>query len=156
MKHVALPILLCVALPASMVLVRSEPPAKLTSAEVAQRQQHIGDDPVRLLELCPLADEETARQLRATVGKLLLQTPPIDRPKVAHDVAAVLGSAAPTPEDMRQLLGAPQTVSRQIVYRRCLEQWTYSYPLPLCLVWITPHGEETRLQSVHVANSEKQ
>jgi hypothetical protein len=133
------------------VFVRSESQAKLSRDELTLRQQKIGDDPVGLLELCPFADEPTAQTLRGLAGKLLMEAPVASRPELARKVALVLADSARTPDEVQQILGPPQKVSRQIVYRRCLEQWTYDHTLALSLVWSMTHGRVS-LQSVR-ANS---
>jgi hypothetical protein len=136
------------------VFVRSAPQATLSRDELALRQQKIGDDPIGLLELCPLADETMAQKLRELAGKLLLEAPLASRTELARKVALVLAEAARTPDEVYQVLGLPQKVSRQIVYRRCLEQWTYDHNLALSLVWSMTHGR-VRLQSVRSNTNEK-
>jgi hypothetical protein len=135
--------------------VQGQPKAKLSSEELAQRRQKIGDDPALLLELCPLADDVAAANLRELAGKLLMEPVVANRAELANKVALILGDAARTPEQVRQILGPPQMVSRQIVYKRYLEQWTYDHPLQLCLIWSVPHGEGWQLQSVRPIRKEK-
>jgi hypothetical protein len=136
------------------VVVRSAPQAKLSRDELALRQQKINDDPIGLLELCPLADETMAQKLRGLAGKLLMEAPVATRADLAHKVALVLAEAARTPDEVHQILGLPQKVSRQIVYSRFLEQWTYDHTLALSLVWSMTHGR-MHLQSVRANTNEK-
>jgi hypothetical protein len=131
-------------------------PQKLSREELAQRQQEAGEDPIRLLQLCPLAEERAAEQLRGLAAKLLIQVPRAERAELARKVAVVLADAAPAPDQVRQVLGPPQKVSRQIVYRRCMEQWTYVDVLPLYVTWTILHGENAHLEGVRPTSQEKQ
>ncbi len=53
------------------------------------------------------------------------------------------------PEQVRARLGPPQRIARQVFAFRCLEQWHYTQPQPLRLVFDCPRGLKPRLQSVH-------
>jgi len=53
-----------------------------------------------------------------------------------------------TAGDVRQKLGMPARVSRQILYHRHLEQWIYSAPIDLRLEFRCLPGQEARLQTV--------
>jgi hypothetical protein len=142
----------------SLMAVRSEAQLKLSPRELDDLQSRAGNDPVKLLELCPFADEVAAKRLRVVVGKLLNETAPGDRPELAGKVALVLANAAAgadAPEAVRDILGAPQRVSRQVIYRRCLEQWIYHHPLPLCVTWSIPHGARPTVYSVRPLSIEK-
>ncbi len=123
--------------------------AKLTAEELEARRKKAGNDPVLLLELVPLADATAANGLRREVGRLLAQVPANDREALAVKVAPLLAAAASTPAELQQVLGPPDTVSRQAVYRRCVEQWRYDAPLPLCVVWQAESGREAQILTVH-------
>jgi hypothetical protein len=69
---------------------------------------------------------------------------------------------APQPADqpltqleVRRIHGVPSKISRQVVYRRCLEQWTYDPPVGLCFTWSIAHGETARLDHVLPLPQEK-
>jgi hypothetical protein len=136
-------------------IARSEPPTKLSREELAARQQKADNNPVQLLKLCLLADDRAAQELRTQVRKLLVDIAVGDRAEIARTIAAVLVDIAPTPDETLQILGAPHQVSRQVVYRRCVEQWHYEQPLPLCLVWSIPRGENPHLHNVRSISEEK-
>jgi hypothetical protein len=87
-------------------------------------------DAARLKALLIQADEargEVARRLRADVARRLLDLPPAR---------------------LREILGPPAKVARQILYRRYLEQWTYERPVALQLMFQCPRGQEPRLKEV--------
>jgi hypothetical protein len=136
-------------------IARSEPPTKLSREELAVRQQKADNNPVLLLKLCVLADAQAAQELRTQVRKLLANIAVGDRAEIGPMMAAILMDIAPTPDEMLQILGEPHQVSRQVVYRRCLEQWHYEQPVPLCVVWSIPRGENSHLHSVHSISEEK-
>jgi hypothetical protein len=143
----------------SLVAVRSEPQVKLSPKELDERQNQADNDPVQILELCPLADEIAAKKLRVLAGKLLQEAAAADRPELARKVALVLADAVRTadaPEAVRDILGAPQKISRQVIYRRCLEQWIYHHPVPLCVAWSIAHGMRPSVYSVLPIRIEKQ
>jgi hypothetical protein len=51
-------------------------------------------------------------------------------------------------EQVRQILGPPRSISRQILAYRTLEQWTYEQPRPLCLEFDCPRGQHPKLLRV--------
>jgi len=53
-----------------------------------------------------------------------------------------------TAGQVKQLLGRPDQVSRQIVFRRHVEQWRYEQ-FPGWLEFQCPRGEEARVSHVH-------
>ena len=55
--------------------------------------------------------------------------------------AAVPGAK---PAEVKRALGEPARVSRQVLYRRYLEQWGYDAPLPVRVEWEFAHGQEPR------------
>jgi hypothetical protein len=59
-----------------------------------------------------------------------------------------------TADETRKVLKSPKRVSRQILYKRHLEQWTYEDP-PVRIVFNCVRGEESRIVSVHPLRSEK-
>jgi hypothetical protein len=156
MNRLRLLITVSAILAAPAVVARSEPQAKLSREELSVRVQAAGDDPVRLLELCPLADDTAASGLRVRVHHLLVKAAAADCLDLARKAAPYVAAAARTPQEVRQLLGDPEKLSRQVVYRRYLEQWSYQQPLPLCLLWSVARGENARLVEVHPIAEEKQ
>jgi hypothetical protein len=50
-----------------------------------------------------------------------------------------------TPDQVRDRLGAPLHISRQVHAQRCLEQWHYGPPDNLRLVFDCPRGQVPRL-----------
>jgi hypothetical protein len=122
--------------------------AKLSPEELAVRKEMAGRDAVRLLELVPLADAAAAVELRRRVAKVLAEVPEAERATWAGKIVPLLAAAAPTPDDLRVLLGPPPRISRQMVYRRAIEQWTYETPLPLCITWQAAAGQEMQMQAV--------
>jgi len=94
-------------------------------------------DPAPLKDLLAQADQargDEARRLRAEATRRLLDLPPAR---------------------VRELLGPPKSVARQILYRRYLEQWTYDQPAALRVVFHCPKGQEPRLKEVRWVRPEK-
>jgi hypothetical protein len=81
------------------------------------------------------ADGAKARRLRAEVTRQLLDLPPAR---------------------VRNLLGPPKGIGRQILYRRYLEQWTYDRPVAFGVVFEGLKGQEPRLRAVRWGRPEKQ
>lgn len=50
-----------------------------------------------------------------------------------------------TPEQVRQLVGAPKRIARQILYHRYREQWLYDAPIPIRLTFDCPRGQKPEL-----------
>jgi hypothetical protein len=50
-----------------------------------------------------------------------------------------------TPEQVRQLVGAPKRIARQILYHRYREQWLYDTPFPIRLTFDCPRGQKPEL-----------
>jgi hypothetical protein len=130
-------------------LVFGHAQVKLSPEELATRKEKAGGDPVRLMELMPLVDPVAAPELRRHLAKILVGVPAADRAELARKAAPLLSAAVATPDECRQLLGPPQRISRQMVYRRCIEQWTYDLPVPLCINWQAAAGQEMQIQAVH-------
>ena len=59
------------------------------------------------------------------------------------------------PAEVRQHLGPPHRVARQILYHRYLEQWIYNPPLALRVEFDCPQGQTARLTSVGDVGSDK-
>jgi hypothetical protein len=123
--------------------------AKLSPQELAVRKEKAAGDPVRLLELVPLADPVAAAELRRHIARVLAQMQVGARAEQAGKLAPLVPGAAQTPEELKQLLGTPERISRHVVYRRCIEQWTYDVPLPLCVNWQAAAGQEMQIHAVH-------
>ncbi len=54
-----------------------------------------------------------------------------------------------TPQQVRDLLGPPAHVARQIFYQGVLEQWVYERPEPCRVDILHPLGQERQVQAVH-------
>lgn len=52
-----------------------------------------------------------------------------------------------TPEQVRQLVGAPKQIARQILYHRYREQWVYDASVPVRLTFDCPRGQKPQLLS---------
>jgi hypothetical protein len=50
-----------------------------------------------------------------------------------------------TPDQVRQRVGAPKRIARQILYHRHLEQWIYDPPSPARLQFDCPRGQVPQL-----------
>ena len=50
-----------------------------------------------------------------------------------------------TPEQVRQLVGAPKQIARQIFYYRYREQWLYEAAVPVRLTFDCPRGQKPQL-----------
>lgn len=53
-----------------------------------------------------------------------------------------------TPEQVRNLLGPPTRVARQILYHRYFEQWFYDRPFNVRVEFECRRGQEPQIQSV--------
>jgi hypothetical protein len=128
------------------------PAPGLTAEEVAARLEKAGKDPVALLELVPLVDARQAGRVRELVKALLADRKQIAAPGepdlLTRRFARALPGAARSPAEVRELLGPPRQVLRQVLYRRYVEQWHYDTPLTLCVVLQAVKGQEARVQSV--------
>jgi hypothetical protein len=124
----------------------------LTAEEVAARRQKAGKDPAALLELVPLLDARQAARVREQVRALLMDRQLIAGPEelelLTRRIAHALPGAARSPAEVRELLGAPKQILRQVLYRRYVEQWIYDTPLTLCVVLHALKGQEARVQTV--------
>jgi hypothetical protein len=86
--------------------------------------------------------------LSASFSILMAQTRkdegPVDPVQALRQVRAGM-----TPKEVRNLVGRPARIARQILYRRYLEQWSYDNPR---LVWIEFNcvkGQEPYVLAVH-------
>jgi hypothetical protein len=102
----------------------------------------------------PLAEGEAPLRLR--LAHLALQW--LNDEKLAVQLARPVLPGAPaaqllkdenfTAAELRQLLGPPQRIARQILYRRYLEQWSYDDPLLLHIEWDCHKGQEPQILTV--------
>ena len=53
------------------------------------------------------------------------------------------------PDQVRARLGPPRRIARQVFAFRCLEQWHYTQPQPLRLVFDCPRGLTPRLRGIY-------
>jgi hypothetical protein len=83
------------------------------------------------------------RRLLAAVALLAAGAAPPPEPESADRLRRGLSR-----EEVRQLLGPPARVARQILYQRHLEQWIYDRPRPLRLEFDCPRGRESQLTSI--------
>lgn len=79
-----------------------------------------------------------------TIGLGASHAPP-DAPKPP----AIEASLRPgmTAAEVRALLGPPQRIARQVIYKRCLEQWLYESP-PLRLEFNSVQGQPSLLLTI--------
>jgi hypothetical protein len=76
---------------------------------------------------------------------VILGHQPFDRRNTIEKVRPGMAADA-----VRQLLGQPNRIARQILYRRFLEQWIYDEPAGLWIEWDCLKGQEPRVLTVHV------
>jgi hypothetical protein len=60
-----------------------------------------------------------------------------------------------SPDQVRELLQQPQRKSRQVLFKRHIEQWFYDPPLALCVEFECVLGQKPRLVSVHLLSRRK-
>ena len=60
-----------------------------------------------------------------------------------------------TPQQVRDAIGPPRRISRQILYHRYLEQWYYDSPVPFRLTFDCPRGQKPQLVWRKPAPTEK-
>jgi hypothetical protein len=132
---------------------------RLTAKELAERKVKAGKDPLLLLQLVPLAEDREAAKLRPQVRQLLIEKKQSaaadDLRQLALEVAVALPKTVRTQAEVQEVLGPPRQVLRQILYRRYHEQWVYDSPLPLCVVFDCPKGQDPSLLTVHALASGK-
>jgi hypothetical protein len=133
------------------------PKGRLTAEELHAREVQANDDPVALLLLLPLADDQNAGRLRKQVHDLLneMKVPAAEQAKLAARLAAVLPETVRSMDEARQVFGPPRQTARQIFFRRYAEEWSFDSPLPLCLVFDCRTGQVPRLQTVRVNRPQK-
>jgi hypothetical protein len=68
-------------------------------------------------------------------------------PKEKEDAAEAIARLEPglTPEQVRERVGPPRRVARQILSHRYLEQWVYDAPSPARLQFECRRGQKPRL-----------
>jgi hypothetical protein len=125
---------------------------RLTPDELTAREAKAGQDPVQVLLLVPLAEANSASRLRQRVAQLLegnkRSATAAELDAVAGRVARVLPACLRTPAEVRETLGPPCRVSRQVLHNRYLEQWLYDSPLSLCVVLECRKGQDPNVQTV--------
>jgi hypothetical protein len=126
---------------------------RLETGEIAARERMLGNDPVGLLLLSGLAEEKAAQRLRQKVFLLLKEqretATQAELDALASRLARSLPEATRSPVEVKEILGAPTQVSRQVLYRRYLEQWIYDSPVPLCAVFDCLKGQDPSLRADH-------
>ncbi len=78
------------------------------------------------------------------------QVKPLDRQRNAQRVQAGM-----PPAEVRRLLGPPDRIARQILYRRYLEQWIYDAPLALRIGFDCLPGQDPQVQTVQPTTPDK-
>jgi hypothetical protein len=134
----------------------ANPPAvstpRLSADELTAHELRAGQDPVKALQLVPLAQDEAARKLRQRVAQLLTMqkrtATAAELEALAVKLASVLPGSAASQPDVREVLGRPVQTGRQLLYNRYLEEWLYDDPLPLCVVFDCRKGQEPRVLTV--------
>jgi hypothetical protein len=107
---------------------------------------------VQVLQLVPLAEEQSGKRLRERVNDLLQsrrrEAAPAELNALAARMAEVLPSALRSPAEVRETLGPPKHVNRQVLFNRYVEQWVYESPVPVCVVFDCRKGQAPALQTV--------
>lgn len=133
----------------SISLADPPSPVYLSPAELDRRIKEAGQDPIKLLSLVPLANQEAGQRLRRQAHELLLEQvlnrTGVELQQLSEPLVKILPQVARTPEELEELLGSRKKIGRQIVYRRYLEQWFFDHPLPLCVILSARRGEELRV-----------
>jgi hypothetical protein len=126
---------------------------QLSAGEVAERERDLANNPVGLLLLGALAPEPAARRLRQQVFVLLKEqrqtATKADLDLLALRLARALPASAHSAAAIGEVLGPPQQIARQVLYRRHIEQWVYDQPVPLCVVFDCLKGQEPAVRRVH-------
>jgi hypothetical protein len=132
---------------------------KLTAEELAAREEKANQDSVQLLLLSGLAEASSASRLRQRVGEILVRqrktATAAELAALTDRVAAILRQVVPSPKDALEILGPPAKISRQVLFRRYVEQWRYESPLQLLLEFDFRRGQESHLATVHVNRQQK-
>jgi hypothetical protein len=130
-----------------------EPTPYLSKEELDQRRRAAGDDPLQLLALTPLVKKTDAKRLRNEVGQLLRQqlaSSGFDKAQqVSKRLAPLLSRTIHSSAQFSEIMGSPQHICRQIVYRRHVEQWICVQPLPICIVFDRPKGQDSRVHGCY-------
>lgn len=58
-----------------------------------------------------------------------------------------------TADEVRQLLGEPKSVGRQILFRRHLEQWVYADPVAVRIEFECLAGQESHVKTIRALPS---
>jgi hypothetical protein len=103
-------------------------------ARAAQEADPTPSQVKRLLAQADQARGDEARRLRAEATRRLLDL---------------------SPARVRELLGPPDRVARQVLYRRYLEQWAYDRPAALSVLFEGRKGQEPRSRGVRWDRPEK-
>jgi hypothetical protein len=77
-----------------------------------------------------------------TVGKDSARTP-----VATKDLESV--RVGMTATKVRKLLGPPERISRQVLYQRSVEQWSYTSPEPFLIHFDCTRSQEPIVRSVH-------
>ena len=135
------------------------PGVRLTPDELAAREEKAGQDPLKLLLLSGMAEDSAARRLRQQVHKILSgerkTATAAELNARADRMAAILPSIIRSDKEALEVLGPPARVSRQILFRRYVELWTYETPLPLLVEFDFRKGQDAHLLAAQVNRSKK-
>lgn len=82
---------------------------------------------------------------RSLFGSGVFQEGKKDRDDPVPDLAKL--KRGMTPEQVRQLMGAPKQIARQILYHRYREQWIYDAAVPVRIAFDCPRGQKPQLLS---------
>lgn len=76
--------------------------------------------------------------------------PPRERADLTARLAGLIQAKALTQAEVLEVLGekTPRSLSRQVLFRRYREQWTYERPLRLIVIWDVRRGQEPILKAV--------
>jgi hypothetical protein len=104
--------------------------------------------------LLKLAASEEPSPARASLRKavLLLKKGTVqDRQELAKKLTDLLSRVAQTPSEVSEVLGPPEQVARQVLYRRYREQWSYETPVPVLVIFDVAAGDGPKILTVRPA-----
>jgi hypothetical protein len=124
--------------------------ARLSLVPVLAQDSNVG----QLLDLANLAEPKEALTHLTSVVRMLAaeqMVPRSQRRELAERLAQTLNRRIRTQEDIVLIFGQEtgKSVSRQVLYRRYLECWTYDEPLGIRVVFDCPKGLDPVVIAVH-------
>jgi hypothetical protein len=109
------------------------------------------ETPQGLLDRAERAEPAEARLLLRKVVELLRKEAPPNQADLGRKFGELLQRNARVPADVTEVLGPPERIARQVLYRRYREQWLYDAPVPLVAVFDVATGDTPRILTVRPA-----